>query len=177
MKIFENKIVTLIVLPVITLVIGSLIYDWVKEVPLFTLIADVVKTIWYGLIWFLNIELRLWWVIIFLMMLSFIIYLIIKMGKTDMKNAFPYRNYTSDMINGIYWTWKWNLTPDEVTLTNLKANCPRDKTPLIEANLYARHSHECPRCGSLYYDVDSNKVGVIIADNANKGIYTKNDLI
>lgn len=172
MKLFEKKIVTVLIAPIVVLVVGTLIYDWVKGVPVFTLVVSVLKSLWSGLLWFFNLELKLWWLFAGIAVISVILYVVAKYEGSKPVKKDPIDSYTEANIKGIKWVWRWWKNNGLWDIKDIIAICPFDDTPLMTVyDGFSGYECECPRCGHMikYSEVELQKIKMIIMDNARKG--------
>ena len=142
-----------------------------EEIPFFFYIWKGIYWTWNGFIRIINVELRLWWILLFFA-IAFIILLIlnwiynIRHQTTEQppESKYPkFIDYKEDTIDGIVWTWDWNEgLGGNWEIANLAACCPKDKTPL--------NFCECPRCHQNYIgdNIDAQAASIIIIDNIKK---------
>lgn len=156
-------------------IVSSVVADKIKGESLLYTLKYCIATLFDAIIYFLNLNIKVWWIIAFVLLTIIILYLVSilyrKEDTTPKGRAID--KYTSDVINGIHWKWKWVDGGGKVYVDSLEACCRYCKTPLIELDMYGRYSHECPRCSHQFNDVDKYRASVLIADNANKGLFNK----
>lgn len=152
-------------------VLVGIISKELKDIPFFSYIWEGIGWFWNGFIWVMNLDLRLWWILLFFAT-AFIVLLILNWIYNLMRQAkeqiqppkYPkFIDYKEDVINGMLWAWDWDEGYDgEWKITNLNVCCPQDKTPLL--------FYECPRCHKNYYDsnLDEQAASIIIIDNIKK---------
>lgn len=153
----------------------TVIYDLVKSKPILSTIWNIIKAIWSFIITFLNLELKLWWILLGIIVLILILFVIVKID--DMKNAgisnVPFLNYKNDTIQGWNWSWRWEKQYDgKYHIVDLCPLCPKCKTPMRDG-FY--DYLECPRCrhNTREYMPDLCDIETVILDNINRGLFPK----
>lgn len=152
----------------------TVIYDLSKEKPILSTVWRFIIWIWDLLISFLNLNLKIWWIIIGVAILIFILFVIDKFKKVE--SSLPdFYSYTEDKIKQWKWTWKWvwNIDKNAWMLSDMQAHCPDCDTPLIDnSNAMFGLSFDCPRCNykaSGYNQCDEqDKIERIIFDNIER---------
>ncbi|MBN2776502.1 MAG: hypothetical protein JXR36_02600 [Bacteroidales bacterium] len=149
----------------------SVIYDLVKDKPLLSSIWSIIK--WAGeLIWkILNFNVKLWWIILFVILVIIVLY-IIDSAKPKIKENSLSETYKEDRIKGLRWSWEWEYSTFNQSwiLSDLKAHCPKCDTPMIAQSSYGLYL-DCPRCDFKDHtrpEDELDKVQRIIIDNVNR---------
>lgn len=172
----DKKKFTAIAIGVFTSVLGSVVWDGVKGIP----ILSTLNYFFDGVIWFLNIDLKVWWILVSIIVLVIIFFAFVHYSsKEEPKSSLPFLSYKKDKIKGIDWQWHWGLSNGKWDIKDLTSVCPYDKTPLYITRDYSYQNHgECPRCSTkvIYKDDDLNKAKMIILDNAQKLIDSRSYL-
>ncbi len=122
---------------------------------------------------FLNFEIRVWWIIVFLIGAIGILYLIDKfqVKEPDSPNNLIYKK---DNFKGWLWTWQWewNAYQNSWNVSNLKAHCPKCETLLIDTKYFTNEiSFDCPRCSFNHKERDielPSKIEMLILDNIRR---------
>lgn len=165
-----------------TTLLGSLItitYDYFKQIPFLTTFWEVVKWIGNKIIFILNFEIKVWWILcVILVIVIVIVFFNLRRGEIIKPD---FCNYRKDTFK--YWTWSWdwqyNIYKRAWGIINLRAYCPHCHTPLIDYSSIYGYQFECPRCEyKAFYDKcdDMVKVERIIFDNVErKKTIRKND--
>lgn len=150
----------------------SIVYDLIKEKPFFSTIWIVLKWIGNLLLSFINLELKLWWIVVGIALIIFIIYITDKIGRSK---AFKpdFYEYCEDKFNKWKWTWEWKFSESKNVwiASNLEAKCPQCETPMIERRTYHHIHFDCPRCNFSASDNECDypdKVERIIIDNIER---------
>lgn len=154
-------------------------YDLVKTKPVLPTILSILLNIWKLILWLLNFQLRVWWVLLGIVGVFFILYILFKVDemKHSKTNLPPFMKYTKDKILNWKWEWDWEKQYDgKYGIGNLHPICPRCNTPLI-CNYERGGTIECPRCHhserSNIPDIDTVKT--LITDNVRKGLIPKGE--
>lgn len=149
---------------IINSLIGSLIIFFVSTVYNYLFKEESFTN---ALINSLNLNIKLWHIIVFIGLA----YFISKLRKTSnagvVKNTPPaYLEYTKDEILGNEWTWIWKKKEDgSYTIDNLVPLCPNDKTLTIGIIW----QYKCPKCNWKLPDIMIvSEVEGIIQDNVYK---------
>jgi len=171
----KNKVLWVIIIPIIISVIGAAMYDWIKDFPFLHTISNAAVWLYGSLVSFLNFELKIWWILLGIIILIGV-FLIIVYSQPEEKKAPAFLDYIEDKFGEFVWKWEWGLNhKKQWTIQHLKPHCPICKTPIIEGGLYGGYTYKCPRCSyktDKYEDI--NDIGTLISDNANRGIWNKN---
>lgn len=117
-----------------TIMIGlatSFIYDGVKSKPFLSTVENIILKCWNGIITFLTLNLKLWWV-----MITVIVWAIISALFNSNRNRTEYHpptstkhnpdweKYTSDVFGGLRYRWEWFKMDDgKYAVDNLQAYC------------------------------------------------------
>ncbi|TGE36283.1 hypothetical protein E4K67_20300 [Desulfosporosinus fructosivorans] len=144
-------------------------YDLIKSKPIFSTIWLVIKGVWNFIIYTLNFNLKVWWVIVGIIITIVIIYFVVNFKQEVVKPDFL--GYKVDKFKRWKWTWdyRWNKLEDTWRISNLTPHCPRCDTPLIEYSMGLRF--DCPRCdfNAEYDECDEpHKIERLISDNINQ---------
>ena len=150
----------------------TVIWDSIKDKPVFTTIFFILKSVWNFIAFLLNFQLRVWWILIGIAIIVFVFHLIVKFSSE--KEALPdFLDYTSDKISGWNWSWLWERQYDrKYDIENLHLECPNCETPLIET-YRGFGGVACPRCNySTTKELpDFNTIELLIKDNVRKKHY------
>ena len=153
----------------------TVLYDLVKNKPILSTVWNIIKAIWRFIITVLNLELKLWWILLGIIVLILILLIIVKIG--DMKNAevsnVSFLNYKNDTIQGWNWSWRWEMQYDgKYHIVDLRPLCPKCKTPM-RSGLY--DYLECPRCrhATQQYMPNICDIATVIIDNIDRGLFSK----
>lgn len=150
----------------------TLLIDLVTAEQLFSTIGNVLSFIWKAVISFLNIELKLWWVLVGIAILFLILILWSKLiESSSAKQIEPeFIKYTKDTILQYRWNWVWEKDLyGKYKIENLHPICRECETPLtITYSGYGRL--KCLRCGEVYTDElpEEENVKMLIADNVRR---------
>ena len=150
----------------------TVIYDYSKKEPILTTVWSIIK--WIGnLVWtIINFDLKVWWVILAISLLTLLLYIIVKFkGIENFKPDFY--NYNEDILKEWRWSWEWVFSDSLKAwcLTNLKAHCPKCETPMMSQSVSYQMQFECPRCGFNSSDRQPDefaKIERIIYDNIER---------
>ncbi len=150
----------------------SMVYDYLKKEPILTTIWSILKGIRHFILTFLNYEIKVWWVLITIFILS-ILLLIIKKFKSERILQPDFYYYTEDHFKSWRWTWSWLWDKSKKAwgINNLRAHCPNCDTPMVEHPSIYSSAFDCPRCNYLSNDGLSDqpyKIEQIIHDNIER---------
>lgn len=150
---------------VLATLIVSFLCDLLKKYPLFT----TIKSVWLWIIPWLNLELKVWWVLLGSVVIIAILYVI--------KSKSPaYRGYREDVFMGFKWSWDWEWSPfyEKWMPLDLKPHCPDPEcdTPMEHCDWY-NNIYRCPRCLQKEFPLKQNILMVedVIRDNIKRKKY------
>ena len=159
-----------------TTVIGgivlSFVLDLINGVDLLSTLNVAVIFIVNIVISFLNLKLKVWWLLLGISVIIIVLVIIAKISETKKNTELKTPSYIEDRFAGWKWTWNWHFNTYDGNwyVEDLKAHCPKCDTPLF----HDRHDthFECPRCN---FETDHRskhktrkQVEAIIVDNANR---------
>lgn len=158
----------------------TVLYDVIKGENVFSTIWGVLTGIGRAVLYFLNIDLKVWWVITGLIAVVIILCFFVKYqeskSKHDERTDPPFFQYTNDRIQGWNWEWTWKKNMfDEYEIDNLHPVCEKCGTPLVRSENYLHL--ECMRCNKQYSrDLPRfERIKIYILDSAQRGLYPKGD--
>lgn len=150
----------------------TVVYDMLKGKQVLSTIVYILKAIWIGIISFLNLNFKVWWLlvgvaaIVFILWIAVKIYLVINEEPTFMK-------YTKDTIHGWNWEWDWRKNYyGKYEIGNLHPVCDSCGTALTSKHDYQNNLY-CVRCGNIYNGMnlpDENHIKLYISDSVNRGL-------
>ena len=155
-------------------VIVTGIVDAIKQQTIFTTMKIIFVKIWDMIIKFLNLEIKMWVILILIIALILVVFIISRILTYREDNKMPeFIRYTKDELLGYVWEWTWEKNYNgRYEIKNLTPICSKCETPLIPESNF-RPLLKCLRCNE-YIEWDARKleqVKVLITDNANKGQY------
>lgn len=174
MKKFRNSKWALAIVPVVLSFLLSLLADWIKQVEIFSTIKTIATTLWKWMLAFLNFEVKVWWILVFLVCLVILLWIIAKVADTKEKNQPKFLQYTEDHFRDWKWSWTWGRTyTGKWQVENLIAHCPQCDTPMRHDNFDT--VFHCSRCS---YESDNHSdnrddVMVVIYDNVDRMMKTE----
>ncbi len=150
----------------------TLLSDCLAEKPVFSTIVSIITTVIDKIVFVLNFNLKLWWVLLVLVVLFVlrICYANIRANADTPKAKPSFMDYTEDVIDGWHIKWFWEKDYSGLYgISSIYPICNHCKTPLI------RQSFEplsCPRCKRRYHKTfpDDHQFKVMIHDNIDKGL-------
>ena len=147
-------------------------YDYSKEKPILTTVWTILK--WLGnFVWtILNLDLKVWWILLAVVLFLSIVILIDKLKKEETLKP-DFYNYREGKFKRWRWTWGWQLNDRKNTwlISVLNAHCPNCDTPMIEHSSIYGLSFDCPRCefrASGSQCDEPHKIERIILDNIER---------
>jgi ribosomal protein S27AE len=155
----------------------TMLYDYLKKEPIWTTIWRILKGISHFILAFLNYDLKVWWILISVILLSFFLILIKKFKRERILKP-DFYNYKEDQFNRWKWKWEWSWDNNKKAwkIINLKAQCPKCATPMVEHPSIYGSAFDCPRCEYLSNDGLSDqpyKIEQIIFDNIERSRVSK----
>ena len=150
----------------------TMIYDYSKERPILTTVWETLKWI-INVIWtILDFDLKVWWVVGFVIISILILIVISKLNRGEISKP-DFYSYRQDKLKRWTWTWNWHWddTRNSWIISDLKAHCPKCNTPMIEHSSIYSLSFNCPRCEFYARDGECDetyKIERIILDNVNR---------
>lgn len=165
----EKKSWTLIltIVAAITSSIVTGIIDFIKNKPFFSTLGNCLLWCWNLLISILNFDIKVWWILVFLITLILILFLIAFFENKKDENTRPdFCNYQEDIIKDWKFTWKWSYFDSCWNVVHLKVHCPKCDTPIIANGVF----HKCVRCDYMprTYPLEPDKVKLLIYDNIRR---------
>ena len=146
-------------------IILTAIWDFIKQVPIFSTLSKLPNWFWS----ILNYKIAVWIFIVFIMLWNFIKIIIQrKSSKEVQNNSFDFLNYTEDEIDGNKWRWNWKKHyTGKYVIENLSVLCPNCNTPMKFD--YYLSTATCPRCNSISRNCKNpDNVQSVIIDNLNR---------
>ena len=129
--------------------VATMIVDAIMKKPLLSTLWSVIKTIWSWIIAFLTLDLKMWWVLLFIGVVVEILIIIAKISDAKQEDSNPeFVSYKEDYFGGWKWTWNWHFNKYDMKWhiddDSVVAHCPKCDTPMF----HDRHdtAFECPRC-------------------------------
>lgn len=138
-----------LIVSIISGVAVSIICDWIKNIPVLSTIKWIFTTSFNKIIFFLNLRVKIWILLVVLLLFILFCYLIKKMKDSNKVEEPSFIEYTSD--NFMHWKWSWgwmwNNYNKHWQVTNLRAHCPSCDTVMNgnDKSFYGP-SYKCPRC-------------------------------
>ncbi len=172
MKKFWKSPWTIAIVPVVIGFVLTVIYDYAKGKNFPSTLVFILSSIWKGVISFLNLNLKVWWILLGIIALILIFIFIVFILSSRETSTAEWLQYKEDTIDGFHWKWRWGKDDDGLfNICDLHPVCSRCNTPYVPANDY-RGGPICPRCKHRPYNQlpDLDNVEVIIRDNVNRMI-------
>lgn len=150
----------------------TIIYDYSKDNPILTTVLKIFNWI-RNLVWtFLNLDIKLWWIIasVFLIILIIVFFDKIKSEEKIKPDFYDYREGTFKRWRWT-WSWNWNATKNAWTISDMEAHCPNCDTPMIDYSNRYKLNFDCPRCEFQATDNrcdEPHKIERIILDNISR---------
>ena len=144
-------------------------YDFLKQKPVLNTIGNILRGIWNFIISFLNFDIKVWWILCFIVLVIITVLLIAKFSKNNENSGLPkFLEYKSQWLKGYRFSWYWKKGYDGGwNLANFKIHCPKCDTPMASTQYYDKYN--CPRCDySNVEAVSCNKAEQVVIDNANR---------
>ncbi len=149
----------------------TIIYDYFKQNPFLSTIIEVVKWIGNKIIFILNYDIKVWWILSSIITIVILILFINLRREKIIKPDFY--NYKEDKFKKWKWSWDWeyNRIKGGWDVKRMQPYCPHCDTPLIKNSSLYILEYWCPRCeyNATSDDCDDPvNVKVIIFDNVNR---------
>ena len=170
-KFMKNPWVLAVGSTVIGGVLLSFVLDWIKGVDWLSTLKTIVNFIVNAIVTFLNLKLKVWWVLVAvaLLFVALIIYSKILDAK-EKNNQVPFLAYTKDSLLGYTWEWEYIKNYDgKYTITNLHPVCSKCGMVLKQDGLYGFHM-QCLRCNTILQWKESlrDDAQMLIEDNIKR---------
>lgn len=154
----------------------SFILDISKDKPIFSTIWSWLVWIWNIIVTFLNLNIRVWWLILGLFLIFIILWIISNINRESIKTRTNFLNYKEDTLKKWKWGWGWEYDQFKKKwyVLDMHPYCPQCSTRLMEPSLYS--PYKCPRCNfsASHYSEYKDEIEHLILDNIEKGNYPKN---
>lgn len=145
--------------------------NWIKDVDLLSTLKTIVKFIVDAIIFFLNFELKVWWMLVAIALIVVALIIIAKSLDAKEKSIpIPFLSYTKDFMLGYNWEWEYRKTYEgKYTISNLHPVCSKCGMRLKQGGIYGLEM-ECLRCNTTkkweeHYLTDAQ---LLIEDNIKK---------
>ena len=163
-------IATVIMTPIV-----SFIFDIVKDKPIFSTIWGWIVWLWNLIISFLNLNIKVWWLIIGIGVIIFILWIISNINNEPKKSLPDFLEYKRGTLKKWTWGWEWEFDhyKKKWHVSDMHACCPQCNTRLMEG--FTHNPDKCPRCDfyASYYFENKKEIEYLILDNIDKGNYPK----
>lgn len=141
------------------------IWDRIQKKEFLTTLKTIIGFLWNLIIGFLNLQLRVWWLLVAIAIIVFALWIVVKI-KEQAHSEPKFLKYTEDRF--IQWKWSWNWERGynkKWHVINLAAHCPQCNTRMYSDDLEFRF--RCPRCRyeSRVVHQNSSEVEAVIYDN------------
>ena len=153
----------------------TIVVDIANAETVFSTIKKVICVIWNAFVRFLNFNVKVWWILIFLAVAVAGLYVWSKILESIEKSSAPpeFTKYTVDTILGYKWKWIWEKDyQGKYRIEELHTICSFCDTPLS----YDWGEYKCLRCNRNYNNrmPNENNVKMLISDNVRRK-YFPND--
>lgn len=121
--------------------------DYIKGIPVFSTIRSIGSFLWRNTIWLLNLDLKLWWVLVAFVLSKTIVYVIRKIARNGATLP-SFIGYKEDALKAWKWSWnyKFSRQSKQWEIVDLIPYCPRCSTQLLENRNALYFWYSCPRC-------------------------------
>lgn len=173
-KILKNSWVLGIGTTVVGGVIVSLIVDAIQGINVLSTLKNVLLCIGNSILYFLNIRLKIWWILIAILIIVLALFLYAKyLDNKDKSDTTEFLKYTRDTL--FDHTWEWSYERDwygQYSISNLHPVCAQCGMNLRDEMSFGRQM-KCVRCNKLYWfnQSDYNDTILMIEDNIKKKCY------
>lgn len=173
---YLKPIFTNVILPIAVTILGTLGYDYIKNVPLLSSLESSLNWIKRLLVSCLtyNIPLYVVVVIITLMIIIFRLYISVKAGGGLSTPTFL--KYTTDRPKQWKWAWEYVLRNGKYDIINLRPYCLKCNYVLkYNKDSWGLCQAECPNCKSVYYNTqaeDIDDVRMMIGHRITENLYS-----
>ena len=158
-----------------TTVIGGVlltsVLDGIKRVEWLSTFKLVIKFIVSALTAFLNLELKVWCVLVAAVCIFVVLLIISKALDAKTKNsALDFLNYTTDSLLGYTWEWEYIEVPNgKYTINNLHPVCSECRMVLKQGGMYGTEM-KCLRCNTTknWENTYFTDARMLIEDNIKK---------
>ena len=91
----------------IILAVFSWICDWIQKKEFLTTLKTIIGFLWNLIIGFLNLQLRVWWLLVAIAVVILVLWIIAKVKEQE-PNEPDFLKYTEDYFIQWKWSWSWN---------------------------------------------------------------------
>lgn len=154
-----NKQLLLYALGTILLsIIASFIYDFIKSEPILTSFYSAILFIVNEVLHFLSLQVTVWWILVFLMLLFLTSRLVDKLTTETVPEPPEFTNYTEDRFHQWLWkwTWEWDFNSKKWFVDNLTPFCADCNVRLVDRSNYLRSISHCPSCNQRFESTYNN---------------------
>ena len=144
--------------------------DIIKKERILSTVSIIIKTLCKTVLYCLNYNLKVWWVLVGLFLLSLLVFLFLKNRKKEANDTIPtFVDYSDDWIKGGHWRWRWEKNIyGKYSIMDLHPVCATCETPLVQDD--RSYYLICPRCGKRS-NTDLPKldhIELLIVDNVKR---------
>gem|GEM_PF-5273298 len=149
--------------------------DYFKTKPFLTTFGEWWNWSWSLLIFILNFEIKVWWLLVLTTFCFFVIKLII-IRRANKESKYP--PYNEGLYNNILWKWRYYDHYGELRIAGLEPHCPKCRTQLNVDSSFARVAKlNCIRCkDNIFYFIkfdDTENIEKLILGNIENNFYPK----
>ena len=146
---------------VIGTVISTSVVDWIKGIDWLSTLKVVIKFLANAVIAFLNFDIKVWWLLVFIGVGVLVLFVIAKIQDAKSIDDTPaFLSYTRDTVLGFAWEWEYTKTYEgKYTISNLHPVCS-ECGMILKQDGALRLGMKCLRCdkrlGEFLFDRCSN---------------------
>jgi hypothetical protein len=131
--------------------LASLLFDWIKAVPILTSIKWVIGSI----LSVLNIQLSLWFILLAVLIGVLVVWLVINISVSKILPKYV-EEYRHDTFRSWIWKWDWeqNSSSKKWEITNLRPYCQYCNCVMAYNVTFMDTFVKCPSCGRPYSQRD-----------------------
>jgi len=139
------------ILPIIVTVIGTLAYDFIKDVPLLSSLSSSLFWIRTIIVSFFTYSIPIYVILIIIASSLIILKVYNRLTKDIDVGAPSFLRYTSDNLKNWKWSWEYGLYSDKYRIKNLRPHCLAcDYVLKYDKDTWGTCRAECPNCKKLY---------------------------
>lgn len=157
----------------------TVVIDVVTAEKVFCTIKKILMAIWAALLYFLNFEIKVWWLLVGIAILILALWILVKRLESEQSApAEPkFLEYTQDTILEYRWKWTWKRDYfGKYSIEQLQPICVHCGTPLVDSPAGYGGRYTCLRCknGTNRPLPDFEHVKMMINDNVRRRYFPNN---
>lgn len=155
-KKYKEKIIAVVIF-ILANIICPIIVSKIENVDF----KNAFTTIWKKIFEFignvLTFPIPIWGIIIAIFVLYIIPRIYLKITEVDNKDESWYKNYSSDMYNGLLYEWRYNRIGNQIEIKDVTPICAECKGNILPKYAGYKTVLYCPNCDRTYKQPDEEE--------------------